>query len=344
VKVDQNLPMNSADPAGDAQRARADGYDGAWAAETMHDPMITIARAAAAVPGMDLGTAIAIAFARTPMNMAVAANDLQLATGGHFFLGLGSQVRGHITRRFSMPWSHPAPRMREFILAMRAIWAAWNGDGSLNFEGEFYTHTLMTPFFNPGPNPYGPPPVLLAGVGVHMTEVAGEVADGLLCHAFTTEKYIREVTVPAIERGAARGGRAVDDITLTGGPFVVTGRTEEEHAAADAAVRAQIAFYASTPAYRPVLELHGWGEVQNELNAMTKAGAWADMGGRITDEMLDAFAVVAEPDKVAAEVVRRYGDLWSRISIYAPYDGSEGLWEPIVTDLRAAPGRRPQSG
>jgi probable F420-dependent oxidoreductase len=335
VRVDQGLPAEG-DPSIAAREAREAGYDGLWASETTHSPLVTVARAAAAVPGMDFGTGITVAFAHNPMELAMAANDLQFATGGHFSLGLGSQVKAHITRRYSMPWSHPAPRMREFVLAMRAIWDAWAGDGTLNFEGEFYTHTLMTPFFNPGPNPFGPPKVLLAGVGAVMTEVAGEVADGFLCHGFTTEKYIREVTLPAITRGAVKAGRDASDIALIGGPFIVTGRTEKQHAEADAAVRGRIAFYASTPAYRSVLELHGWGELQGELNAMTKAGAWQEMGSKITDEMVDAFAIVAAPEDLARELQTRYGDLFSRVTLYAPYDGADDLWPPVIAELRAA--------
>ncbi|HVV29411.1 MAG TPA: TIGR03617 family F420-dependent LLM class oxidoreductase [Mycobacteriales bacterium] len=336
MKVDQALPIDGIDARDIAARALDQGYDGIWAGETKHDPLLALALAASVAPGLDVGTSISVAFARNPMDLAISANDLQTFTQGHFFLGLGSQVKAHITRRYSMPWSHPAPRMREFVLAMRAIWDAWAGDGRLSFEGDFYQHTLMTPFFNPGPNPYGPPKVLLAGVGAVMTEVAGEVADGFLCHGFTTERFIREVTVPALQRGAAKSGRDAGQLEILGGPFVVTGRNEAEFATADQAVRNQIAFYASTPAYRAVLELHGWGPLQIELNALTKANRWSEMGGLITDDVLNAFAVVGEPDEIAPEMLRRYGDLWSRMSLYTPYQLNREVLEPIMAGLQAS--------
>src|SRR5215813_12775531 len=193
---------------GRARALEAEGYDGAATAETSHDPFFPLLLAAQATERLELATGVAIAFARTPMTMASIANDLQLASKGRFFLGLGSQIKPHIERRFSMPWSHPAARMREYILAMRAIWASWSDGTKLDFRGDFYTHTLMTPFFSPGPNPFGPPKVYLAAVGELMTEVGGEVADGVIIHGFTTERYVKEVTLPAIERGLAKAGRS----------------------------------------------------------------------------------------------------------------------------------------
>ena len=230
------------------------------------------------------------------MTLAMLANDLQAATRGRFILGLGSQIKPHITKRFSMPWSHPAPRMRELILAIRAIWQTWETGEPLAFRGEFYTHTLMTPFFNPGPNEFGTAKILLAGVGEVMTEVAGEVADGFLAHAFTTERYLREVSLPALERGAAKAGKTRADLTVSYPGFVVTGADEASTLAADKGVRQQIAFYASTPAYRPVLELHGWGDLQSELNTLSKRGEWVQMGELIDDDVLSAFAIVAPLD------------------------------------------------
>ena len=214
------------DPGGIAEAARqaeVSGYDGVWTAETSHDPFLPIAIGAGATTTLEFGTGIAVAFARNPMNLAVLANDLQLLTKGRFMLGLGSQIKPHITKRFSMPWSHPAPRMRELIMAMRAIWTTWETGEKLEFRGEFYTHTLMTPFFNPGKNPYGNPKVLLAAVGELMTEVAGEAGDGLLVHGFTTERYLREVSLPALERGAAKAGKSRSDLTVSYPGFVVTG-------------------------------------------------------------------------------------------------------------------------
>ena len=283
------------------------GYDGGHTAETTHDAFLPLVLAAQATERLELGTSIAVAFARTPMTMAIVANDLQVASKGRLVLGLGSQIKPHIERRFSMPWSHPAPRMREYVLAMRAIWASWHDGTKLDFKGDFYTHTLMTPFFSPGPSPYGSPKVWLAAVGQRMTEVAGEVADGVILHGFTTERYVREVTLPALERGFARAGRGRDGFEVSGPMFVVSGTSDEEWAAARQGTKQQIAFYGSTPAYRPVLELHGWGDVGDELNTMSKRGEWVEMGELITDDILDAFAVVAEPDDVAPKLRARFG-------------------------------------
>src|SRR6476646_11561326 len=261
MQVDTGLPM-STNPATIIQAAKdaeAFGWSGIFSVETAHDPFFPLLLAAEHTERLELGTGIAVAFASSPMIMANVGYDLQAFSKGRCILGLGSQIKAHIEKRFSMPWSQPAARMREFILAMRAIWACWNEDAKLDFQGEFYRHTLMTPFFNPGPNPYGNPRVFLAAVGERMTEVAGEVCDGMICHGFTTERYLREVTLPAIERGLERSGRTFDDFEISGPFFVVTGTTEEEIEKARQGVRQQIAFYGSTPAYRGVLELHGWG-------------------------------------------------------------------------------------
>ncbi|MGQ0823605.1 MAG: LLM class F420-dependent oxidoreductase [Actinomycetota bacterium] len=312
------------------------GYDGLMTAETAHDPFLPLAIAAEHTERVELATSIAVAFARTPMVMAYTANDLQRASNGRFILGLGSQIKPHIEKRFSMSWSHPAARMREYILALRAIWAAWNDGERLDFQGDFYRHSLMTPFFAPGPNPHGAPKVFLAAVGARMTEVAGEVADGILIHGFTTERYVKEVTVPAIERGLATSGRSRDSFEVSGPLFVVTGTNDDELAQAATSVRQQIAFYGSTPAYRGVLELHGWGELQTELNQRSKKGDWAAMGDLIDDEMLHTFAVVAPPEGIAKELARRYGDVVDRCSFYAPYTADPQQWAAVVADLQAA--------
>ena len=309
------------------------GYDGLWSAETAHDPFFPLLLASQDTERVELGTGIAVAFARNPMNLAHIAWDLQAASGGRFLLGLGSQIKPHITKRFSMPWSHPAARMREMILAIRAIWAAWNDGSKLDFKGDFYTHTLMTPFFNPGPNPHGDAKIFLAGVGELMTEVAGEVCDGFLCHAFTTERYLREVTLPALERGAAKAGRTLADIEISGPAFIVTGTNEDELAASRAGTKQQIAFYGSTPAYRGVLELHGWGDLQGDLNRMSKEGKWKEMGELVTDDILDAFAVVAEPEQIAAGLNQRYGDVVQRLSFYAPYASDPSRWAAVMRQL-----------
>ena len=305
-------------------------------AETNHDPFLPLVLAAEHTESIELGTSIAVAFARNPMLLANLAWDLQSYSAGRFVLGLGSQIKPHITRRFSMPWSHPAARMREMIQAIRAIWASWNDGSKLDFRGEFYTHTLMTPFFNPGPNPHGDARIFLAGVGELMTEVAGEVADGFICHGFTTRRYLDEVTLPHLEKGRTKAGKTMDGFELTGPMFVVTGRDEAEMAKAATGVRQQIAFYGSTPAYRKVLDLHGWGDLQDDLNRMSKEGRWKEMGDLVTDEILEEFAVVAPGDEVAGALKARWGDVLARISFYAPYEAEPGRWDKVIADLKAA--------
>jgi probable F420-dependent oxidoreductase len=334
MKIDGGIGFDPSGIADAAKQAEASGYDGVWTAETAHDPFLPIAIGATVTERLEFGTGIAVAFARNPMNLAVLANDLQHLSKGRFMLGLGSQIKPHITKRFSMPWSHPAPRMREMILAIRAIWATWETGEKLDFRGDFYTHTLMTPFFVPGKNPFGNPKILLAAVGELMTEVAGEVGDGLLVHGFSTERYMREVTLPALERGAAKAGKTRADLTVSYPGFVVTGTNDADMAAADKAVRQQIAFYGSTPAYRPVLELHGWGSLQTELNTLSKQGEWVKMGELIDDDVLDAFAVVAPIDQVAARVKERFGTIVDRFSFYAPYKMPPDDWRSVLDGFR----------
>jgi probable F420-dependent oxidoreductase len=338
VKIDAGGYWPSADQAADgASAAEAAGYDGWWATETQFDPFIACAVAAQRTRRIELGTAIAVAFARNPMSVALSANDLQALSGGRFVLGLGSQIKPHITRRYSMAWSHPAQRMREFVLAVRAIWEAWAAGSPLDFRGDFYTHTLMTPFFDPGPNPHGNPRIVLAAVGPLMTQAAGEVADGLLCHPFSTERYLREVTVPALALGRAKVGRTLEDFELSAAALIVAADSQEEIAAGTALVREQLAFYGSTPAYRPVLELHGWGHLHDELNARTKRGDWASLPELIDDEVLHAFAIIGSPQQAAAEIRRRYGGLVTRIAITAlGHEGDAGRRDVLLEALRAA--------
>jgi probable F420-dependent oxidoreductase len=335
MRVDGGLGGDLSGVGKAAAAQEANGYDGLWTAETSHDPFFPLLLASQTTERVELGTGIAVAFARNPMNLAQIAWDLQAASEGRFILGLGSQIKPHITKRFSMPWSHPAARMREMILAIRAIWASWNDGSKLDFQGDFYTHTLMTPFFNPGPNPHGDAKIFLAGVGELMTEVAGEVCDGFLCHGFTTEQYLREVTLPALERGAAKAGRSVGDIEISGPAFVVTGTNDEEMARSVQGTKQQIAFYGSTPAYRGVLELHGWGGLQDDLNKMSKEGKWKQMGELITDDILETFAVVGAPEQIAPGLQERYGDVVSRISFYAPYASDPDRWKAVMDQLHA---------
>jgi probable F420-dependent oxidoreductase len=338
MKVDGSIGTDLTKAAGEAREREAAGYSGIWTAETSHDPFFPLVVAAEHTSTVELGTSIAVAFARNPMTLANVAWDLQAYSNGRFVLGLGSQIKPHITKRFSMPWSRPAARMREMVLAIRAIWDNWQNGTKLDFRGDFYTHTLMTPFFNPGPLPGGIalPKIFLAGVGELMTEAAGEVCDGFICHGFTTEKYLREVTIPALERGRAKAGKTMDGFEIVGPSFVVTGTTEPELASASQSTRQQIAFYGSTPAYKPVLDIHGWGGLQDELNTMSKQGKWVEMGGLIDDEILNTFAVVGEPEQIAPELHRRYGDCIQRISFYAPYKSDPERWRQVFADVKAS--------
>ena len=311
------------------------GYDGALVAETAHDPFFPLLLAARASERIELMTSIAVAFSRSPMTLANIGHDLNAYSKGRLTLGLGSQIKPHITKRFSMQWGAPAKQMREFISAMRAIWACWHRGEKLDFRGEYYTHTLMTPMFTPTNCAYGAPRVFLAAVGPLMTKVAGEVADGVIIHAFTTEEYMRTVTMPAIEEGLARGGRAREDFQITYPAFVVTGTDEQTFEQARQIATKQIAFYGSTPAYKGVLDSIDAGELQGTLNTMSKEGKWDEMGTLITDDILKKFAVVAEPKDVAAEMKKRYGDMVDRVSsAYGTVPKS--VQQEIVADLRAA--------
>ncbi|MEN9507160.1 MAG: hypothetical protein RI958_3086 [Actinomycetota bacterium] len=339
MKVDGGLGSNLHHAGRQAREAEAAGYSGIWTAETSHDPFFPLLLAAEHTESVELGTSIAVAFARNPMTLANIGWDLQAFSQGRFILGLGSQIKPHITKRFSMEWSHPAPRMREMIMAIRAIWDTWENGTPLAFRGDFYTHTLMTPFFTPDRaelGGFGVPKIFLAGVGEKMTEVAGEVCDGFICHGFTTERYLREVTIPALERGRAKVGKTMDGFEIIGPSFVVTGTDDAQMASAAKGTRQQIAFYGSTPAYRGVLDLHGWGDLQDELNTLSKRGQWEEMGSLITDEILEAFAVVGEPEQIAPELHRRYGDVIQRISFYAPYQSDPERWHRVLADLKSA--------
>ncbi len=314
MKVDGGLPTDLHEVPTRIRELEDAGFAAAMTAETAHDPFFPLLLAAEHSERIELMTSITVAFARSPMTLANVGHDLNAYSKGRFILGLGSQIRPHITKRFSMPWSHPARRMREFILAMRAIWSNWYEGERLRFQGEFYSHTLMTPMFTPTDTAHGPPRVFLAAVGPLMTEVAGEVADGLIVHPFTTQSYMRDTTLPAIERGLAAAGRDRSDFEIAYPGFIVSGQDEKTFEATKQAVKKQISFYGSTPAYRPVLESEGWGDLQLELNRMSKQGQWDEMGLLITDEMLDAFAVVGEPGDLARGVLDRYGQVVDRMS------------------------------
>jgi probable F420-dependent oxidoreductase len=341
AKVVLSLDVPGGALAGVAEAARTvedAGLDGVSAAELTSDPLLHLTVAAGATSRIDLGTNLLVAFARSPMTLAVQARAVQDYSQGRLVLGLGSQIKPHIERRFSMPWSSPAARMAEFVSAMRAIWHSWATGEPLAFRGEFYRHTLMTPMFTP-PTLFPDPEVLVAGVGPRMAETAGAVADGLLAHPFTTERYLREVSLPALARGAARRPdvprRPVPEVVDS--TFIVTGRTEEEFAASTRRVREQLAFYGSTPAYRPVLELHGWGDLGDELNRLSRSRAadrWTVMGDLVDDEVLHTFAVVAEPSAVAARLAQRGAGVVTRYSINGVGVPDPDLLLQIATDLK----------
>ena len=334
MKIDGGLVGDLDGVAQSVRKLEAAGYDGAMSVETGHDPFFPLLLAAQNSERIEVMSSIAVAFSRTPMLLANIGHDLNSYSRGRMVMGLGSQIRPHITKRFSMPWSSPAKRMREFIMAMRAIWACWHEGEKLDFRGDFYTHSLMTPMFTPQDNEYGAPKVFLAAVGPRMTEVAGEVADGIILHAFTTEKYIREVTMPAIEAGLAKSGRSRSDFQISYPGFIVSGRTEEEFDAAKAGVCKQIAFYGSTPAYAPVLGIHGWGDLQPELNRLSKEGRWDEMGTLITDDILNEFAVVGEPNEAVEKFKDKFADMIDRTTAnFAAND--EDHHQALMAKLRA---------
>lgn len=314
MRVDRMVWGELGSIAGQARAIEAEGFDGLIAAEVNADPFPPLTIAAEHTERVDLMTAITVAFARSPMTLAQVGHDLNQYSRGRIILGLGSQIRAHITGRFSMPWSKPAARMREYVQAMRAIWACWNEGEQLDFRGEFYQHTLMTPNFMPPESRHGAPKVFLAAVGPRMTEVAGEVADGMIAHGFTTERYMREVTLPSLELGLERAGRSRADFQLSCPLFLLSTDDDATYAARRAGLKRQIAFYGSTPAYRPVLELHGWGDLQTELNRLSKAGKWVEMGEEISDEIVAAFAVEAPAEQLVHEMLGRYGDMVDRMA------------------------------
>jgi probable F420-dependent oxidoreductase len=335
VNVDVGLWCELSETAARARELELIGYDGIYVPEAGHDPFVPATVVVQSTSRPVVRTGVAVAFPRSPTHLAMVGNDLQALSGGRFQLGLGSQVRSHIEKRFSAPWSEPASRMREMVAAIRAHWRCWNEGEKLDFHGDFYTHTLMTPFFSPPPNPFGAPPILLAALGPKMTEVAGEVADGILLHGLSSERYVREVTVPALERGLASAGRARSEIEFTFPTLIATGESDEEFENSLAKLRQHLAFYASTPTYRPVLELHGWGGLQSDLHRLAKENRWSEMGGLITDEVLDAFTARGEPKEMAGKILRRVGDIADRLSFYSPAAMSTELTARIVADLKA---------
>jgi probable F420-dependent oxidoreductase len=302
--------------AGKAAKVLEDeGYDYLTIAETGHDPFLPLMLACEQTERIGLSTGIAVAFARNPMILANIGHDLNSYSKGRFTLGLGTQIAAHITKRFSMPWSHPAPRMREMIRAMHAIWNTWQTGEKLDFRGEFYTHTLMTHYFTPTDMEYGPPRIALAAVGPLMTKVAAEVADAMLCHAFTTARYLQEVTVPAIEETLAQNGRDRSKFEIVATMFCAAGDTEEEVQKARKRLRTQISFYGSTPAYKGVFELHGWYDLQPKLNRLSKEGKWDEMAEMLPEEVVDAFVISGTPEQVVDQMKTVFAGKIDRTSL-----------------------------
>ena len=319
--------------AGETARAAEEiGFSGLWTSETKHDAFLPLAIAADATESISLGTSIAVAFSRSPMQVAQTAWDLQNLSDGRFILGLGTQVKAHVTRRFSMPWDSPAARLRDYVLALRAIWNSFQTGEPLRYEGEFYRHTLMTPFFDPGPIEHPDTPVHIAGVNERLASVAGEVCDGFHVHPFHSPEYVRRTVLPAIERGAESAGRSTESVELVASAFVITGDNDAEMEKQREALRAQAAFYASTPSYRVVLEAHGWEEAGERLSALAREKKWNEMPSLVTDEMLSAFAVEAAPDEIGAKLKERYGGIVDRVSLYLPFvpGEREDFWREAI--------------
>ena len=334
MKVDTGIGISLRKIPEQVKAAEAAGYDGVQTAEMSHDPFFPPLLAAEHSEQIELRTSIAVALARSPMILANIGHDLNSYSRGRFTLGLGSQIKPHITKRFSMPWGAPAAQMRELVLAMRAIWSNWYDKEPLQFVGKYYQHTLMTPAFSPEDTEFGAPRVILAAVGALMTEAAGEVADGVIIHPFSTVPYIEQVTLPAVAKGLAKAGKSRADFEISYSNFVVTGRDEAEFAASKQAAKERIAFYGSTPAYKGVLDSIGAGDLQGELNTMSKQGRWKEMATLITDDILDAFAVVGEPHEIAPEMLRRYGRFVDRTSASFPVSDAAQR-EAIIRTLRA---------
>lgn len=307
------------------------GVRGLFVAEAAHDPFVALALASVSTERIQVGTSIAVAFARTPMAMAYSAYDVQRLSGGRLVLGLGSQIKPHITRRYAMPWSQPAARMQEYVAALRAIWHSWQTGDDLDFQGDFYSHTLMPPLFSPGPLGGASPRVWVAAVGPRMIDAAGAVADGLICHPLLSRSYLSEEVVPRARASRESHGRGDEPFEISTLCLVATGRTEEQLAEAVAGVRKQIGFYASTPAYRPVLDHHGWGDLHLEAHAMSKQGRWTELGDLVDDEVLDTFAVRGSLGEVGAAVRARFGGLAARVTTSMPYDADDLLALDLLT-------------
>ena len=338
MRILTTLPQNdlNAVPAATAE-AEAAGFDGALTMENRHEPFLALAVAACASKRLELGTAVAIAFPRSPMVVANACWDLQNASRGRFVLGIGPQIRPHNEKRFSVSWSAPVPRLREYVQALRAIWRCWETGERLRFEGHHYTFTLMTPNFTPESTGQRMVPITIAAVGERSLRLAGEVADGVRLHGFCTRRYLEEVCMPRIAEGMARTGRKRGSFEVTGGGFIATGATDEEVAKAVEWVRYRVAFYGSTPGYWPVLDLHGLGDLGRKLNRMTKEGAWNRIAAEIEDDTLRLFAAVGRHDALAAAVEQRFGGAADAVYSSLSMDMRPVLPPDLIQDIRRLP-------
>jgi probable F420-dependent oxidoreductase len=315
----------------EAKRAEELGFDALWSMEAGNDCFLPLVLAAEHTRRIKLGPSVAIAFPRSPMAMAYTAWDLAALSEGRFILGLGTQVKGHIERRYGMKWEAPVPKLREYILSLKAIFQCWaEGGRKLSFQGKYYNFSLMTPFFAPRPHNYRIP-IYIAGVNQQILRLAGEYCDGLHAHPFTSAKYLREFLIPHVEEGLAKAGRTRRDFTISTSAFVIVGRNQEEIERAKAGVRQQIAFYASTRTYRVVLEMHGWGEIADRLNQLAAQGNWASMGDLISDEMLEVYAVTGTYDNIAERVQERFTGLLDRVTFYLPYRAAfdDAAWRSL---------------
>jgi probable F420-dependent oxidoreductase len=334
LKFDASLPpLPLTQITATAEAAEDLGFDALWTSETQHDPFLPLALVSQNTQSINFGTAVAIAFARSPGTLAYTAWDLADASQGRMILGLGTQVRAHIERRFGMPWPEsPVGKLRETVGAIRALWTAWQSGEKLNYRGDYFKLGLMTPFFNPGPIKHPDIPIYLAGVNTGMCRLAGEVADGFHAHPLHSPEYLRQVVRPAINEGADRAGRDSGEIALSVSAFIVTQPGEAD------LMRSQIAFYASTPSYRPVFELHGWGEVAEELSGLARTGGWTEMMGLISDEILDAFCVRAAEDELVEALKARYDGLVDRLSLYLPFQTGEraDFWKKMIAGFKSS--------
>lgn len=341
MKVDTGIPTDDMRRVPEAARqAEALGYDGLRVGETQHNPFLPLVLAAEHTQRLTFGPSVAIAFPRSPMITANESWDLQKYSNGRFVLGLGTQVKGHNERRFSVPWSPPGPRLREYILALRAIWKSWQTGERLNFQGDHYTFTLMTPFFNPGPIEQPHIPIFISAINPYLCRLAGEVCDGLYTHGFTTATYLKEAILPQVEQGLRKAGRSRSEVQITAGGMLATGANEQEVEQAKRSVRRSISFYGSTRTYFPVLEAHGWRDAGEELHELSLRNEWGQMAETVTDEMVETFAVVGTYDQIAAKIRARYAGLADRVSlgVAAQSPAAAERLRSLIQELQAIPG------